>query len=392
MPLSPGNPSGGCLAPKLATSAALSGDLPHDWVSSWESYNNGSMNGFLTAANDNSAVMDYYDSGTIPNLWTYAQDYVLADQFFSSAKSYSQPNHWYMIAGQAPQVSLFQGSAQEKAACYDSKTKQLTMASCAYINQAQEIQTMADLMTANGVTWKYYDTPIPAGATLANAIKGTCRGCDPWDYWNPLDAKNSSYTDPAYTQNIVPREDLFWDLGNGTLPQVSWVIPSGPISDHPPANITLGMWWITDIVNSVMQSKYWQNTAIFVLWDDYGGFFDTVVPPTVDGYGLSFRVPALIISPYAKTGYLDHTIYDFESTLKFIETTFNLPSLTTRDATANSFVNAFDFSAQPGQPHIIPLTEKQLATIQPYIASGANVNPNPSGTNASLAFINGDPD
>ena len=152
------------------------------------------------------------------------------------------------------------------------------------------------------------------------------------------------------------------------------------------------MWWITDIVNSVMQSKYWQSTAIFVLWDDYGGFFDTVVPPTVDGYGLSFRVPALIISPYAKTGYLDDTVYSFESTLKFIESTFNLQSLTDRDATANNMLNAFDFSVQPGAPHIISLTQKQLATIEPYIKSGANVNPSPGGANATLDFINGDPD
>ena len=392
MPLTPGDPSAGCMQPKLTTKTALATDLPHDWTSSWTAYNNGSLNGFLTAANGNSEVMDYYDNSSIPNLWTYASDYVLADQFFSSAKSYSQPNHWYMIAGQAPEVSLFQGETQEKNACYDAQTKQLTWSTCAYINQAQEIQTMADLLTANGISWKYYDAPIAQGATLAEAVKGTCKGCDAFNYWNPLDAKNSSYNDPAYTQNIVAREQLFWDLGNGTLPQVSWVIPSAPISDHPPANITLGMWWITDIVNSVMQSKYWQSTAIVVTWDDYGGFFDTVVPPTVDGYGLSFRVPALIISPYAKTGYLDNTVYSFESTLKFIESTFNLPSLTDRDASANNLLNAFDFSAQPGAPHIIPLTQKELKTIEPWIVSGANVNPNPAGANATLDFIGGDPD
>jgi phospholipase C len=393
MPLDPSVPTGGCVKPKPASSTALSGDLPHSWTSSWAAYNNGSMNGFLTAAGDNPAVMDYYDNGSLPNLWTYAKDYVLADQFFTSAKSYSQPNHWYMIAGASPQVSLYQGSAQEKSACYDAVTRQLTMATCAYINQAQEIQTMADLMNGHGITWKYYDTPIPQGATLAAAIKGSCKGCDPWAYWNPLDAKNSSYTNLAYTDNIVARRQLFWDIGNGTLPQVSWVIPSAPISDHPPANITLGMWWITDIVDSVMQSKYWQSTAIVVLWDDYGGFFDTVSPPAVDGYGLSFRTPALIISPYAKEGYLDHTVYDFESTLKFIEWRFGLPSLTQRDSGANDLLNAFDFNGGPGVAHIIPLTNAQLAAIQPYVLLGSNSNPNPGGSGAAtLAFIDGNPD
>lgn len=393
MPLNPSQPSGSCLKAHLAPSTALSGDLPHTWTSTWASYNNGSMDGFLSAAGGNSAVMDYYDNRSLPNLWTYAKDYVLADQFFTSAKSYSQPNHWYMIAGTSPQVSLYQGSSQEKSACYNAATKQLTMATCAYIDQAQEIQTMADLLNAHGITWKYYDTPIPQGTTLAAAIKGSCKGCDPWAYWNPLDAKNSSYTNPAYTDSIVARRQLFWDIGNGTLPQVSWVIPSAPISDHPPANITLGMWWITDIVDSVMQSKYWQSTAVVVLWDDYGGFFDTVPPPAVDGYGLSFRTPALIISPYAKEGYLDHTVYDFESTLKFIEWRFGLPPLTQRDSGANNLLNAFDFGQSPAPPHVIPLTSVQMATIRPLLLLGSNPNPNPSGTGAAgLAFINGDPD
>jgi len=392
MPLNPSNPSLGCIKPRLAPSAALSGDLPHDWTSSWAAYDNGSMNGFLSSARDNSAVMDYYDNQTLPTLWTYAKDYVLADQFFSSVKSYSQPNHWYMIAGNSPQVSLYQGSTQEKRACYDSATGQLTLATCSYIDQAQEIQTMADLFNAHGISWKYYDSPIPHGATLDAAIKGTCKGCNPWAYWNPLDAKNSSYTDPSYTNNIVAREQLFWDIGNGTLPQVSWVIPSSPISDHPPANVTLGMWWITDIVDRVMQSKYWWSTAIVVLWDDYGGFFDTVAPPTVDGYGLSFRVPALIVSPYAKGGYLDHTVYDFESTLKFIEWRFGLPPLTQRDAIANNLLGAFNFAQPPSAPRIIPLTETELDTIQPYVTLDANVNPNPAGAGTSLAFIGGNPD
>ena len=391
MPMNPAKPSAGCERPHLANSTALSGDLPHTWTSSWASYNNGSMNGFLAAASDNPAVMDYYDRGSLPNLWTFAGDYVLADQFFSSVKSYSQPNHWYMIAANSPLVSLTEGSTQEKKSCYDAATKQLTLATCAYINQAQEIQTMADDLTAHGVSWKYYDTPIPQGATLASAIKGTCKGCNAWNYWNPLDAENSSYTNPAYTDNIVARQQFFWDLGNGTLPQVSWVIPSAPISDHPPANATLGMWWVTDLVDAVMQSRYWQSTAIVVTWDDYGGFFDTVTPPTVDGYGLSFRVPALIISPYAKEGYLDNTVYSFESTLRFVEWRWGLPALTQRDANANNLLNAFDFDQSPAPPHVVPLTSAQLATIEPYVLLGANPNPNPSG-GAPLAFIGGDPD
>jgi phospholipase C len=255
---------------------------------------------------------------------------------------------------------------------------------------------MADELTSHSVTWKYYDTPIPSGATLANAIIGNCPDCNPWNYWNPLDAKNSSYSNPSYTRELAARIQLFWDIGNQTLPQVSWVIPSAGISDHPPANITLGMWWITDIINSVARSPYWKNTAIVVLWDDYGGFFDTVVPPTVDETGLSFRCPGLIISAYSRPGYLDHTVYDFESTLRFIEGQFNLPSLSSRDSTANNLLGAFDFNQQPLTPYIIPLSQGQLATLTPYIMQGTIRNPNPGGQSstaaAGLPFIDSNPD
>jgi phospholipase C len=388
MPVNPAKPAQGCIRPHLATSTTQP-DMPHDWTSSWTSYDNGSMNGFLLADSQNTNAMSYYNNKTIPNIWSYASHYVLADQFFSSVKSYSQPNHWYMIAGQSPQVSLFEGNTQEQDDCYNKALGMLTLSGCQYINEAQQIQTMADELTTSGVSWKYYDAPIPANRTLAKAIQFG----EAFDYWNPLLAKNSSYEFMQYRSNIVPREEFFSDIGNGTLPQVSWIIPSGGISDHPPANVTLGEWWITDVVNAVMQSRYWQNTAIIVAWDDYGGYFDTVVPPTVDGYGLSFRVPALIISAYSKPGYLDNTVYDFESTLRFIEWRFGVPSLTSRDADANNLLGAFNFNQQPLAPDIISLTPQQLKTIGPYILQGSRSTPNPAG--ASLpqpAFIGNDSD
>jgi phospholipase C len=388
MPTSPTNPSMGCIRPHQ-TSATSMADMPHDWTSSWTSYDNGSMNGFLLAASRNPNVMSYYTNSTLPAIWSYASHFVLADQFFSSVKSYSQPNHWYMMAGQSPQVSLFQGNTQEQANCYNKALNELTMSGCQYINEAQQIQTMADDLTMHGISWKYYDAPIPANRTLAKAIQFG----GAFDYWNPLLAKNSSYEDLQYRNNIVPREEFFSDIGNGTLPQVSWIIPSPGISDHPPANVTLGEWWIADTVNAVMQSKYWANTAIIIAWDDYGGFFDTVVPPTVDGYGLSFRVPALIISAYSKPGYLDNTVYDFESTLKFIEWRFGLPSLTARDADANNLLNAFNFNQAPLGPDVMGLTPAQLKTIQPYILLGSNPTPNAAGAAVpQLAFIGNDPD
>ena len=152
-------------------------------------------------------------------------------------------------------------------------------------------------------------------------------------------------------------------MKNGSLPEVSWVIPRDNQSEHPPHNITSGMNWVVYVVDRIMQSPYWNSTAIIVTWDDYGGFYDHVQPPSIDKYGLGFRVPAIIISPYAKSGYIDHTQYQFESILKFIEWRFNLASLTERDENATSIINAFDFKQKPSPPHTIYLSPAQLRSI-----------------------------
>jgi phospholipase C len=155
-------------------------------------------------------------------------------------------------------------------------------------------------------------------------------------------------------------------LKSGSFPQVSWVIPSGPLSEHPPASITLGMNWVKSVIDAIMSSPYWDSTAIILTWDDYGGFYDHVPPPQIDKYGLGFRMPALIISPYVKHGYVDHTQYQFESILKFIEWRFNIPALTFRDLHANNLLNAFDFSQKADPPYIVPLSTMQYNAIRPY--------------------------
>ena len=184
-------------------------------------------------------------------------------------------------------------------------------------------KTLGDLfMNNSNINWKYYDHPIVLGG-YKNAVKNGQVN----DYWNPFAAKGSSYTQNYYS-HFVNRGQIFNDLKNNTLPQVSWVIPSSPISEHPPANITRGMNWVTDVVDSIMKSPSWNSTAIVVTWDDYGGFYDHVSPPPLDKYGLGFRMPAIIISPYAKPGFVDHGTYRFDSMLNFIEWTVNITSLT----------------------------------------------------------------
>src|SRR5579864_3720468 len=209
MPLNPKNPSAGCMTPRYSTNPVTPHDLPHTWQASWNSYNNGSLNGFLSEAGGSPEVMTYYNGTVLGNVWSLASHYVLADQWFTSAKSYSQPNHWYLVSGQAPAASLLENAQQEKNQCVSNN--QLTLATCAYINEAQPIQTMADELTQNGLTWKYYDAPLPQGYTLDQGILG-CQSCNVYDYWSPLRAQNRTWTNPVHFDSMVARSEFFSDL------------------------------------------------------------------------------------------------------------------------------------------------------------------------------------
>jgi len=232
-----------------------------------------------------------------------------------------------------------------------------------YLEESNLTKTVADLFMNNthNITWKYYDHLVRAGNYKAAVSSGRA-----FEYWNPFSAKGSTYT-ASYSPHFVNRGQIFTELKTGSFPEVSWVIPSFPISEHAPANITTGMNWVKQVLNAIMSSPYWNSTAIILTWDDYGGFYDHVPPPQIDKYGLGFRMPTLIISPYAKPGYIDHTQYQFESMLKFIEWRFNLQPLTERDLHANDLLNAFNFNQNPNPPHIVPLTIAQLNAVHPFI-------------------------
>jgi phospholipase C len=356
VPLDPDHADNGCIKPFLSTDVSPD-DMPHGYLSSKIAHDNGKMDGFMLAESENNNTMSYYGNKTIPYYWDLAKHYVLADNFFSSVLSYSLPNHWYAIAGQAPTTSIYYGLTQKPLlATPDEKRIEKE-----YLREANHISTVADLFmnrtTNTSITWKYYYHNVSI-----DGYKDAIRDGDAYDYWNPFAAKGSSYTE-KYASHFVIRDQIFNDLKNGTLPQVSWVIPRDNLSEHPPHNITHGMDWVVYVVDSIMESPYWNSTAIIVIWDDYGGFYDHVPPPSIDKYGLGFRIPAIIISPYAKSGYIDHTQYQFESMLKFIEWRFNIPSLTDRDRNANNILNAFDFNQKPSPPHTIPLSPTQLSLI-----------------------------
>jgi phospholipase C len=259
-------------------------------------------------------TLSYYDWHELPNYWEYARRYVLCDAFFSSLAGPSEPNHLYTVAAKSgglvnnppPNVARQEG--------------------------VYTFPTMAELLQQSHVSWKYYDE-------RRNPHKHTL--------WNPMPGFRQFQKSPELMSHLVSLSQLYDDAKSGNLPQVCWIVPTPEDSEHPPADSARGMRHVTDIVNAIMQSSAWKDTAIIITWDDYGGFYDHVPPPNVDEYGYGPRVPGLVISPYARPGFICHTQFDFTSPLKLIEERFGLKPLTARDGNANDMLDCFDFDQKP---------------------------------------------
>jgi uncharacterized protein (TIGR03437 family) len=324
------NPAGGaCLTP-FHQSNVINNGGQHGWEAAQASINGGLMDGFpAQAIGTTSDVLSWHDSREISNYWNYAHLYVLQDHLFESVQSYSLPAHLYMLAAQSG------GYTGQQA--YPSSFS---------------FPEITELLVSGKVTWNYYVNPGKAPG-LAD---GTDIDADEtvYTFWNPLPAFPAVKNNPAQFAHLVNGGNFVNDAKNGALAQVSWVIPNQPQSEHPDASVTNGMNYVTTLVNSVMQGPLWNSTAIFISWDDWGGFYDHVNPPQVDKYGLGIRVPGLVISPFARQGYVDHKQYSFESWLKIVEERFGVNSLTSRDNNANDMYDAFDFTQSPRAPVVLP--------------------------------------
>jgi phospholipase C len=265
----------------------------------------------------------FVDGTVIPNYWKYAGEYTLCDAFFSSLEGPSAPNHLYQIAAQSGGLvnnDGIQPNNTPKSAIYS-------------------FQSVIELLGAANVTWKYY-----------SAYTATTEGL-----WNPLPGFSAYASNEGYSvaPHLANTSVFFTDITNHTLPSVCWITPSVTESEHPPQNIATGMHYVTGLINAIMTSPYWNQCAIILTWDDYGGFYDHVPPMNVDTYGFGFRVPAIVISPYSRSGVTVHTTYDFTSLLKLVETAFGLGTLTGRDASSNNMLDCFNFNQAPLPPLIL---------------------------------------
>ncbi len=329
-------------------------DLEHSWESAHACYDNGRMDGFVWAEGT-PYTMGYYDSTDIPNYWQYAHEYTLCDRYFSSEMSGSSPNHVYTVAAQSGELNNI-GDLKDLDRRLDD-------------DDGFNFASIVKRFTGKGISWKYYveTRPLPPDAAQINAHLSNLAYPDPHTFtlWNPMPGFKAIRDNPKMMDHLVSENDFYADLKNGTLPQVSWLIPDFQDSEHPPEPIKQGMWYVTRLINAVMRSPYWKNTAIFLCWDDYGGFYDHVEPPEVDAYGYGPRVPMIVISPYARKHYISHVTYDLTSVLKFIEDRWHLKNLTSRDGRANGMISCFDFDAAPSSPTIIPVPKGLTSTLDP---------------------------
>ncbi len=362
MPLDPAQPSLGCITSFHLGSQPVS-DLLHNRETFVGQYLDGKMDGFVSAhralGGSNAEqvarlAMGYYDDRDLPYYWNVARQYVLFDRFFSSAAAGSFMNHMYWVTASP-------GDPNHDSPPVDGF--------------GDDLLTIFDRLESAGISWKFYVQnydPTINYRTLANAGDKAAQAV-----FVPLLDFNRFLDNPSLFSHIVDIGQYYTDLQNGTLPTVAYMAPLGS-SEHPPGSIQAGERFVQTIINGLTRSEYWNSSAFLWAYDDWGGWFDHVSPPQVDAYGYGFRVPALLVSPYARQGQVNSTTLDYTSVLKFIEDNWGLKPLAARDAAATSIASAFDFTSPPRPPEFLPASRTTDLPAEPnrtvlYIAYAAAI-------------------
>ncbi len=343
-------------------------DLKHDWKSSMADWDDGKMDGFYEFGTRSPSgaypAYAYVQRSLIAPYWTMARRYVLADHMFPTEFGGSFTAHLTLVAGtdnlspDKAEVNFPDGEPD------DCDSPPGTTSST--VNRHRRISyftgpfpcftqfnTMAQTLDDAGVSWKYYATKL-----LDAGI------------WEPFEGiKYVRYGSDWSHDIIAPQTRVLKDPAKHQLASVDWVTPSKQDSDHPGAHSPLGPSWVASVVNAIGESSYWKSTAIIIVWDDWGGWYDNAPPPQRDFRGLGIRVPCLILSPYAKRGYVSHTQYEYGSILKFIEQAFDLQPLGPTsagytDTRAHSLVDSFDFTQAPRAFKPIPIPSPYAERIR----------------------------
>ena len=273
--------------------------LSHNWGAAHADFDGGKMDGFVYSEGS-PGTMEYFDRSVLPHYWAAADQYVLCERYFTSVMTESAPNHLFLVAGTA-------GGLRDDTVPPTLRFPPIFQS----LDQAK-------------VSWKVY---------------GFTKWYESFEYVQKT---------PGASAKFATGATFARDLAQGALAGVSWIIGAPGGTEHPPEDIQTGEASVAnDIVNPLGASPYWNSLALFVTWDDYGGFYDHVAPPVVDSEGYGFRVPCLIISPYARPGFLDGATNDHTSILRFVQNRYGLAPLSTRDAAANDLSEAFDLASPP---------------------------------------------
>jgi phospholipase C len=334
MPADLGDHAAGCVKPFHLAKRPIT-DLGHSQAVFERQYRKGRMNGFVSAYRheglNGENAMGYYDDRDLPYYWNIADRYVLFDRFFTSAAAGSVWNHMYWVTGTP-------GNYQ-----FDLIPK----------GGFKDLPTIFDRLEAAGVSWKFYVQnydPTINFRTANDASKGDKVS---QVIWVPPLLYARFVDNPELSRHIVDLDEYYRDLRRGTLPAVSYIVPSGA-SEHPPGSIQAGERFVRGLLNALAGSSAWSSSAFIWTYDDWGGWYDHVKPPQVDTFGYGFRAPALLVSAYAKRGEVVHTQLDFTSILRFIEDNWGLRPLAERDANANSIAAGLDFTQPARGPEYVP--------------------------------------
>jgi phospholipase C len=332
-------------------------DLSHTYPSWRVAYRDGHMDAFNLILGrhgtpEGARPYQYVDPSQVAPYWTMAQQYALADEMFQTQGSQSFTAHQDLIRGGTAigaRRSLIDDPTRAPWGCTAPPGTRTSLITTRLYYEPNEgpypcltYETLADLLDANGISWKYY---TPSWHLISGA------------QWNAFLAIKAVYHDRTeWNAHIsTPDTKIFSDISNNALPAMSWVIPDAVNSDHPGYGSDTGPSWVASVVNAIGESSYWSSTAVVVVWDDWGGFYDPVRPPKRDDQGgPGFRVGMIVISPYVPQGEISSTVYEFGSIVRFIEDTWNLGRLGTTDETCTSIANIFDFSQSPRTFTAIP--------------------------------------
>lgn len=321
-------------------------------------------------------VMGYHTARELPAYWAYARNFVLQDHLFEPVASWSLPTHLYMVSEWAAHCTKIGDPTSCKAdRAYtnsDDWPRDLFDKDSPQVAGRPDYPwtDLTDLLHAHRVSWAYYvmdgfEPDCENDQTSCNLKPQTARTPS---IWNPLPAFDDVRRDGELS-NVKDTSVFFSDLRDGQLPSVVWLTAGNRYSEHPPGLVSAGQAYVTGIINAVMRSPYWNSTAIFLSWDDWGGFYDHVAPPKVNFFGYGLRVPGLVISPYARKGYIDHQTLSHDAYVKFIEddflngerldpTTDGRPdprvSVPENAPQLGDLRNDFDFTQAPRTPLILP--------------------------------------